>query len=304
MNARHSLYETITNDMLAELKRGVAPWVRPWKRRGSSVPLLPYNALTRKRYHGVNVLILWHAALAKGYRHPGWIGYHQALGLGGHVKKDEKSTVIVYGDTFVPEEERGKPEEEQKRVPFLKNGSCSMSSRRRTCPSASPGCRNPHPSLKPSTTWRNSSGGSGRRCSWRRPGGVLAELRPHHPARAGEVRERRPLLRDEPPRARPLDGTQKPPRPRPRGPVRDEAYAGEELIAELTAAYLCALLAIPGKLRHAEYLGHWIALLSHDARAIFTAASRATDAARYLERGGLTEETGDERAADVTTPVR
>ena len=120
MNARYSLYQTITNDMLAELKRGVAPWVRPWESGGSALPLLPYNALTRKPYHGVTVLILWHAALLKGYRSPAWIGFHQAQELGGHVKKDEKSTVIVYGSTFAPKEERGKPEEEQKRVPFLK----------------------------------------------------------------------------------------------------------------------------------------------------------------------------------------
>lgn len=72
------------------------------------------------------------------------------------------------------------------------------------------------------------------------------------------------------------------------GRFGDESYAGEELVAELAAAYLSALLEIPGKLRHAEYIGNWIALLSHDARAIFTAAARATDAARYLETtGGL-----------------
>lgn len=51
---------------------------------------------------------------------PAWIGYQQALGWGGHVNKDEKATAIVYGSTFVPKDERDKPEEEQHPMPFLK----------------------------------------------------------------------------------------------------------------------------------------------------------------------------------------
>lgn len=59
-------------------------------------------------------------------------------------------------------------------------------------------------------------------------------------------------------------------------------------MAELAAAFLCAALAIPGRLRHAEYLGSWLTILKEDKRAIFTAASKATQAAEYLEeRGGI-----------------
>ncbi len=61
-----------------------------------------------------------------------------------------------------------------------------------------------------------------------------------------------------------------------------EAYAAEELIAELGSAFLCAHLGIQGKLRHAEYLGFWIKVLKEDTRAIFKAASQATKAADYL----------------------
>ena len=71
------------------------------------------------------------------------------------------------------------------------------------------------------------------------------------------------------------------------GRFGEAAYAAEELVAELGAAFLSAALSIPGRLRHAEYLGSWLQLLQHDARAIFTAAGKATAAARYLEeRGG------------------
>jgi antirestriction protein ArdC len=60
------------------------------------------------------------------------------------------------------------------------------------------------------------------------------------------------------------------------------AYAAEELIAELTAAFLCAHLEIEGELRHAGYIDDWIGLLKEDDRAVFTAASKASRAADYL----------------------
>ena len=61
-----------------------------------------------------------------------------------------------------------------------------------------------------------------------------------------------------------------------------KAYAAEELIAELTAAFLCAHLGIEGELRHAGYVADWITLLKEDDRAIFTAASKASQAADFL----------------------
>ena len=61
-----------------------------------------------------------------------------------------------------------------------------------------------------------------------------------------------------------------------------KAYAAEELIAELTAAFLCAHLDIKGELRHAGYVQDWISLLREDKRAIFTAASKASQAADHL----------------------
>ena len=74
------------------------------------------------------------------------------------------------------------------------------------------------------------------------------------------------------------------------GRFGDSAYAAEELVAELTAAFLCAALSISGRLRHAEYLGSWLKILKEDKRAIFTAAARATEAAGFLEGKGVAAE--------------
>jgi antirestriction protein ArdC len=69
----------------------------------------------------------------------------------------------------------------------------------------------------------------------------------------------------------------------------DRAYAAEELVAELTSAFLCAEFSIDGELRHADYIANWIALLKDDARAFFTAASAAQKAADHLRGLALAE---------------
>lgn len=53
-------------------------------------------------------------------------------------------------------------------------------------------------------------------------------------------------------------------------------------MAELSAAFLCATLEIPGRLRHANYIASWLRVLKKDKKAIFTAARKATEAAEYL----------------------
>ena len=64
----------------------------------------------------------------------------------------------------------------------------------------------------------------------------------------------------------------------------DQAYAMEELVAELGAAFLCADLRITDAPRtdHAQYLASWLAVLKADKKAIFTAASKASEAAAFL----------------------
>src|SRR5262249_49958035 len=64
----------------------------------------------------------------------------------------------------------------------------------------------------------------------------------------------------------------------------DEGYAREELVAELSSAFLCADLGITPEVRddHASYIAHWLTVLRNDKRAIFSAAAHAQKAADYL----------------------
>ncbi|MGH7091446.1 MAG: ArdC-like ssDNA-binding domain-containing protein [Stellaceae bacterium] len=101
---RANLYQEITDRIIAELEQGRVPWVhRPWGRAGLKAPLgLPQNAATGRKYGGINVLILWSAVAERGFSGQRWLTFRQALALGGHVRKGEKGTTVVFADRFIP----------------------------------------------------------------------------------------------------------------------------------------------------------------------------------------------------------
>jgi antirestriction protein ArdC len=120
---RNSLYQQITGKIIAELEQGRVPWVQPWG--NVTAPLgLPKNATTGRAYTGVNVLILWIACMERGFGTQSWLTFRQALKAGGHVRKGEKGTTIVYADRFIPYRERMRAAETgdtPDAIPFLKS---------------------------------------------------------------------------------------------------------------------------------------------------------------------------------------
>ena len=80
----------------------------------------------------------------------------------------------------------------------------------------------------------------------------------------------------------------------------DEAYAAEELVAELGSAFLCADLGLTPEPRedHASYIENWLRVLKNDKRAIFTAAAHAERAAAFLHGLQPKAETGAEADED------
>src|ERR1700736_6405928 len=123
-NDRASLYTEITDKIIAELEGGRIPWVQPWGTAAIKAPLaMPRNASTQRGYSGINVLILWGAVIEHGFSGQSWLTFRQALGLGGHVRKGERGTTVVYADRFTPEDERRRAAEtgdEAQAIPFLK----------------------------------------------------------------------------------------------------------------------------------------------------------------------------------------
>jgi antirestriction protein ArdC len=87
------IYQEVTDRLTAELEEGRIPWRRPWAIKGGSSYR---NLVTKKEYHGINPLLLNLTALSRGYTSPWWLTYNQAKAKGGHVKKDERGTMIVF----------------------------------------------------------------------------------------------------------------------------------------------------------------------------------------------------------------
>lgn len=92
--ARKDVAAEITVKILSSLKAGVMPWRRPWDgaRVGVSLP----RRSTGEFYRGVNTILLWHAAAARGYTSPYWLSFKQAANHRAHVRKSERGELVVY----------------------------------------------------------------------------------------------------------------------------------------------------------------------------------------------------------------
>jgi antirestriction protein ArdC len=92
--ARRDIAAEITAKILVELEAGVMPWRKPWDgaRTGAVLP----RRATGENYRGVNVILLWSAAIERGYLSPYWLTFNQAVKLGASVRKGERGEVVVY----------------------------------------------------------------------------------------------------------------------------------------------------------------------------------------------------------------
>ena len=87
-----TIYQTVTDSIIAELEKGASPWVKPWKADGSA----DANVISKKAYRGINRLLLGVSAMSKGYTSSNWATYKQWAEIGAQVKKGEKATAIVF----------------------------------------------------------------------------------------------------------------------------------------------------------------------------------------------------------------
>ena len=91
--------------IITELEKGVKPWVRPWDPDKAGGPQAPFNPVTGKRYHGINVLILGMDMRAFQSGDPRWMTYQQAHEKHWQVRKGEKSTTIFFAKPYEVEDE-------------------------------------------------------------------------------------------------------------------------------------------------------------------------------------------------------
>ena len=284
---RTSLYEDITNKIIAELEAGRLPWVQPWGSSGVSAPLaMPKNAATGRGYSGINVLILWGAVVQHGFPTQSWLTFRQALDLGGNVRKGERGTTVVYADRFVPDDERRRSREtgdEAIAIPFLKRFTVFNAAQCDGLPDDLVVVPPPVPEglIIPEVETLIRASGADLRL-----GGDKAFYAPAHdyiqlpgPENYFEpINWHRTALHElghwtghASRLARDLSGE-----------FGSKLYSREELVAEMTSAFCCATLGIVPTVRHADYIGAWLEVLREDNRAVIRAASAASKAADLL----------------------
>jgi len=289
---KKDIYQTITNRIIADLEKGVRPWLKPWSaQNGAGRISLPLRA-NGVPYRGINILMLWSQAMEKGYASPHWMTFKQAKELGAFVKKGEQASEVVYASTLSrTETDENTGEESERNIPFLK--SYAVFNAEQIDGLAETFLTRPEKTLDPMQRIERAE-------SFIRATG--ADIR-HGGGKAyyhlGEDRVQMPLFETfvDPESyyatvAHELTywTRHKTRLDREFGRKRwgDEGYATEELVAELGAAFLCADLELTPEVRedHASYIANWLTVLQGDKRAIFTAAGHAQKAADYLTAFG------------------
>jgi antirestriction protein ArdC len=273
----NDLYREVTNQIVAALEKGVAPWVKPWSLEPDPIPM---NVVSERPYRGINVLLLNLKALFAGYSRNRWLTYRQAGMLGGQVRGGEHGVRIVFYELRKSAAQvDAKDEAEERLIPFLRSYTVfNVAQVDGLAPS-------PQPVLawdawKPADDLVAASGAvirHGGSAAYYVPNEDRIQIPPkEYFATATDyystllhelthwtgysTRCNRDFSRRS----------------------SEDAYAAEELVAEIGSAFLCAHCRIDGRLQHASYIDHWLNVLRKDKRAIFVAATQAQRAADFL----------------------
>jgi antirestriction protein ArdC len=286
-SSRPDLYARVTAQIVEALQQGVRPWVQPWSSEhlaGHITRPLRHNG---EPYRGINVLLLWSDAIAKGFSAPIWMTFRQALALGGAVRKGEHGSTVVYANRIQRTGQDENGQDVEREIPFLKAytvfnvdqiDGLAAEFHATEGPALEPIQRIAHADIFFTATGAEIRQGGGSAYyalgpdyvqvppfeSFVDPQSYYATLAhecthwTRHPARLGRDFGRKRW--------------------------GDEGYAREELVAELGAAFLCADLriALTPREDHAAYIESWLQVLSGDTRFIFTAAANAQRAADFL----------------------
>jgi antirestriction protein ArdC len=285
--SRSSPAETITAAIVERLEAGVRPWVQPWTGASVSRPLRACGT----PYRGINVLWLWMAAEAAGHSSPFWLTYRQSQLLGGQVRKAERGTIAIFYRAYQAEEaDEGNDAEGPRTRRVLKSftvfNACQIDGLpSRFFPEPRP---LPPPTERDSALDRFFAAVPARIRHWGAEAfysPVLDQVTMPQPGLFRDLDHYRATLAHELSHwtghesrlARQLGGR-----------FGSEAYAMEELVAELSSALLGAELGLPVDHldHHASYLASWLKVLKADSRAILTVAAKAEEAASLLLRLG------------------
>jgi antirestriction protein ArdC len=293
-NTRIDVYSRVTDRIIADLERGVRSWLKPWNASNTEGRITRPLRHNGTPYRGINVLLLWGEAMDKGYASSIWMTYNQAVELNAQVRKGEHGALVVYADRVTRIEAGDQGEDVEREIPFMKGYTVFNVEQIEGLPdhyTVKPELKGePLQLIEAAERFFAATGATvrhGGNMAYYSPGPDLIQLPPpeafndaesYAATKAHEIThwtKHEHRLNREFGRKR----------------FGDHAYAREELVAELGAAFLCADLRITPEPRedHAAYLAHWLEVLREDKRAIFSAAAHAQRAVDYLHSLQVTQ---------------
>ena len=276
---KRDLYQEVTDKLVVAIEAGTAPWQRPWTEVASAG--LAMNGVSSRHYNGVNALLLMMTAQAEGYTENRWFTFKQANDLGAKVRKGSKSTPVYFFkmlDARGPEvEEKGvapAAARHERQIPFLTEYRVFHASQiegiealqqpeRQWSPieAVQQLVKRMQPEIRYGGDRAFYAPGLGRDVIHMPSEGAFPSAEAHAGTLAHELghwtgAEHR------------LNRTF--------GAWGTEAYAAEELRAEIFSACLCAELGVATPFdNHAAYVGSWVKKLREDKFEIFRAAKDA-----------------------------
>ena len=304
---KRDVYASVAAQIVTAIEQGVGTWRMPWHTSGKFASS-PINVASRKPYRGINTVCLWAAAQAKGYERGEWATYQQWQERGAQVRKGEKATTVVFwkfanraDDTDDIDDPTPTP---GSRLLFTRGYSvfnaAQVDGYNPPADPEVPGLER----IRRADVFFQDIGAKVRHGgnqafyaastdhiqmpafqSFRENLGYYATLAHEHTHwTAHSARCDRQLGKR----------------------FGDNAYAAEELIAELGAAFTCAHLGFSTEPRedHAQYIQSWLKVLKADKRAIFTAASKAQQACDWLiARAGLPAPTDFAQGSSLSSAI-
>jgi antirestriction protein ArdC len=286
---RFDIHQHITSQIVAAIQAGAGEFRLPWHRSAGNI-MRPVNVASKKPYRGVNVLSLWAAADDKGYQSGAWGTYRQWSEAGAQVRKGEKASYVVFYKEITVT--AGEENEDDTATRLFARATPVFAAEQvdgYAAPALPEPPANPIEPIEHAEAFIVATGAiihhGGSRAFYRRSSDDI-----HLPPREAfmgtptstaaeaycstKLHELTHWTGAES-RCNRQFGKR----------FGDDAYAMEELVAELGAAFLCADLGITDVPRadHAQYLESWLRVLKADKKAIFTAASKASQAAAFLE---------------------
>jgi antirestriction protein ArdC len=251
---------------------------------------MPRNAVTGRAYSGANVLLLWSYAQESAFADPRWLTFKQALEAGGNVRRGEKGEMVIYVSKIIKTDDDGK----KRSIPFLKaytvfnvaqcdNLPAKITQTGNEARTVNPSARDELADAFIASTGANVRDGEAR--AYYRPIGDFINLPAFETFKSsnayyGVAFHELGHWTGAETRLNRTFGKR----------FGDNAYSAEELVAELTSAFLCAEFSFDNENADAAYIAHWIQFLTEHDNAIIAAAAAASRAVEFMRGLALADD--------------